>query len=110
MEIGRQNSRAQAIVFGSLVLFIMAVSVHDAVLVALNEDVIVHMERNPVGRWLIAQGSGEIWLFLAVKLVGTAIVGAVLLALHRSWRQAPLAVAAGLACFQLGLLLYLSLV
>jgi hypothetical protein len=110
--IGRQYSqgpRAQAGILGLLVLFITAVSVHDAVLVLMNEDVIAQEERNPVGRWLIAQGGGGAWLFVAVKLLGTAFVGAVLLALYRTRPSAALSVAAGLACFQLGLLLYLSL-
>ena len=101
--------RANPLIFGVAVLFIAAVSVHDAALVVLNEQVIADTEQNPMGRWLIQRDGGRVWLFVAVKLLGTAIACAALVALYQSWRTAALAASASLAGFQLWLLLYLSL-
>ena len=66
------------IVFAACCLLVMAISVHDTMLVVLNADIIGEVERNPVGRWLIELQGGEVWLFVLVKLVGTAIASAML--------------------------------
>jgi hypothetical protein len=92
--------------FAAAVVFIAAVSVHDGLLVALNENVILQAEKNPVGRFLIELG--DVWLFIIVKFLGTAMACAVLVEIYLRWRPAALLAAAGVACFQLGLLLYLS--
>lgn len=92
-----------------MVLMIVAVSVHDAILVLLNHKVIRDDEMNPIGRWLIEQQSGDVWLFVLSKLCGTAIVAAVLASLHRRRRRLAFVVAGALTCFQIGLLLFLSL-
>jgi hypothetical protein len=94
--------------FGAALVFIAAVSVHDSLLVALNQDVILQAERNPVGRILIEVG-GDVWLFIVVKFLGTALACAVLVEIYRCWRPAALVAAGAVACFQLGLLLYLSI-
>ena len=47
---------------------ITAVSVHDAVLVVLHEEVISEFEQNPLGCWLIRLQGGEVWLFVWTKL------------------------------------------
>jgi hypothetical protein len=95
--------------FGCMTWMIAAVSVHDAMLVVINQDVIAQVERNPIGRWLIAQQGGEVGLFLLAKLCGTALVCAVLITLYQRRRGMALSIAAALTCFQLGLLLFLSL-
>jgi hypothetical protein len=101
--------RSQSCIFIALVVFIVAVAVHDTVLVILHEQQLAEMERNPVGRWLIELGGGDVGLLVAVKLVGAATACAVLVTLYGSWRESALAAAVVLACLQLGLLLYLSL-
>ena len=103
------RSTAAAFVFAGLLLFIAAVSVHDAMLVVLHDEVIAEVEENPMGRWLIERGGGDVWLFVAVKLLGTSLVCAILTALYPRWTRAAFVAAAAIACFQLGLLLYLSL-
>ena len=55
--------------FAACCLFVVAVSVHDAMLVVLHADIIGDVEQNPIGRWLIELQGGEIWLFLVAKLV-----------------------------------------
>jgi hypothetical protein len=98
----------RAILFAGLLLFIAAVSVHDAVLVVLLEDLIQEFERNPVGSWLIEIAQGSVWLFVFVKLMGTSLVGAAQVMIYQ-WRpHLALASTTVLAGFQLVLLLYLS--
>jgi hypothetical protein len=101
--------RRGEIMFAALILFTFAVSVHDAALVILLKDVIAVTEQNPIGRWLIDINHGEVWLFVGIKLFGTAICGATLMTLHEVWRRAARTAAIAVASFQLGLLIYLSL-
>jgi hypothetical protein len=84
-----------------------AVSVHDAILVVLHDDVIDEMEANPLGKWLLELQGGEVWLFVLLKLVGTAFVGATLIMLYSRHRRMAISVAGALAVFQLLLLGYL---
>jgi hypothetical protein len=95
--------------FALLLLFVAAVSVHDAALVVLLQDMIRDFERNPIGCWLIEFAHGSVWLFVLTKLLGTAIVAATQVMIYQ-WRpQMALAITTALASFQFGLLLYLSL-
>jgi hypothetical protein len=95
-------------VFAMSCLLIMVVSVHDAMLVVLNVDVILEFERNPIGKWLIELQRGEIWLFVLTKLLGTAVVCTVLVMLYESRARHGLVAAAGVASFQMMLLCYLT--
>lgn len=99
----------KVLLFAACCLFVAAVSVHDATLVVLNDGVIVQEEQNPLGRWLLDLQGGEVWLFVLVKLVGTAVVCATLITLYRHRQRIGMAVAVALAAFQLALLSYLSL-
>jgi len=98
---------AQVLPFAVLILFIAAVSVHDAALVAVNCDVIGDVEQNPIGRWLIQWNAGSVTLFIGTKLLGTALVCAVLASIYEYSRRVGMAVAFPLAIFQAGLLTYL---
>jgi hypothetical protein len=95
------------IVFAGLILFTSAVSVHDAMLVVLLEDIVLETEQNPIGRWLIELNGGDVWLFVGFKLVGTALCGATLLTLYEVRRHVAKTAAIAVACFQCGLLIYL---
>ncbi len=98
-----------ALTFAICCLWIAAVSVHDAVLVLAHHDVIGQLEQNPLGRWLIQAHGGDVWLFVWLKLAGTALVCAVLVKWYRYRSFVAVAVAAAIACFQSLLLLYLYL-
>jgi hypothetical protein len=98
-----------ASMFAALVFFTAAVSVHDTVLVILYDQNLADFEQNPVGQWLITLGGGDVGLLVFAKLLGTSVACAMLVAFYRPWPVAALAMAAVIACFQLGLLLYLSL-
>ncbi len=102
------RKRHSQIVLAACCLLVAAVSVHDAMLVVLNADVIGEVERNPVGRWLIEVRGGDVWLFVSLKFVGTAIVCAVLVTLYEFRTRLALAAGSGVAAFQMALLWYLT--
>lgn len=102
-------SRWRAVPFGLLCGLVAAISVYDALLVIVNHEVIVEMEQNPIGRWLLALHSGEVGLFVLVKLAMTALVCTLLLELYERWRRGGLMVVAGVASFQTMLLVYLTI-
>jgi hypothetical protein len=95
--------------FAAFCLVVMAVSVHDAMLVVLNAQIIVEFEQNPVGRWLLQLPGGGIWLFLLVKLVGTAVACSILVTVYEQSKRLGLVAAGGVASFQVLLLGYLTL-
>lgn len=90
------------------VLVVAAISIHDAALIVLNDEVIRDTEQNPMGRWLIRIGDGDIFPFVVVKLLGTLLVCTTLLTMYTVWPKKALTVAAAITCFQLCLLFYLS--
>jgi hypothetical protein len=96
------------LLFAACCLCIAVVSVHDAMLVVLNDDVIGQVERNPLGRWLIEWQEGEVWLFVLMKLAGTAVVCATLVTLYQYREELGMLTAGALAAFQLVLLCYLT--
>lgn len=84
------------------------ISVHDAVLLVVNHSLIVQFEQNPIGRWLLELGQGEVWLFVAIKLFTTSLVTTTLLRFHDWHRERAWFVMSALFTFQLGLLCYLT--
>ena len=99
---------ASAAAFGLLLLLIAGVSVHDAMLVLLNREVILEFEQNPVGRWLMLAGDGDVWPFIVLKLAGTSAVCAMLLTMYRRAERFGFGIASAVACFQTLLLMYLT--
>lgn len=95
--------------FGALLVLILSISVHDAILVVLNHGVIGDVEQNPVGRWLLRANHGDVWLFVGVKLLGTAAAGAVAVEVFRLAPRIARIVVIAVAAIQLSLLAYLSL-
>ena len=89
-------------------ILIALISVHDAVLLIVNHSTSNHFEQNPVGRWLLQAAGGEVWLFVAIKLLATSLVATALFAIY-DWnpRKAWLVMTAT-AVFQLCLLWYLT--
>lgn len=97
------------LLFGALLVLILSISVHDASLVVLNHGVIADVEQNPIGRWLLRVNHGEVWLFVGVKLLGTAAAGAVLMEVFRLAPRIAWVAATAVAAMQVVLLAYLSL-
>jgi hypothetical protein len=100
-------ARLRTTLFAALWLLIVVISVHDGLLVVANRTSMAAAEQNPVGRWLIELSGGDIWLLLAAKGAGTICTSTLLLLLY--WSRGPLGLAAcaGVAAFQVGLLVYL---
>lgn len=67
------------------------------------------MEENWVGRWLLSLDGNDPSLFLGVKFLGTILVLGILTNLYLSRPRRGLAVARGVAVFQMMLLAYLVL-
>ena len=108
-ELAKRDVNRTAAIFAALLLIVVGVSVHDAYLVLLYEDVIETTERNPIGLYLIEINGGGVTALLAAKLIGTCVAASLLMMLHEKKRGLALVVAACLACFQIVLLLYLHL-
>jgi len=84
--------------FPFLMVVITAVSVYDTYLVIRFSDWIIDLEENPIGQWLLQQGDGSVGVFVRTKLTG--------MWLCRSRILFP--VAASVATYQTGLLVYLT--
>jgi hypothetical protein len=95
--------------FSLLWLFIIAVSVHDGLLVLTNRTAMLHNERNPLGRWLIHINSGDVWLLLTAKSIGTVMAAALILLLFWGNGRTGWIVCALVAAVQVVLLLSLYL-
>ena len=105
--LGLFEQRAILVTFFLLLLFVAAVSVHDAALVVLNAEAILEFEKNPIGSLLIQLGSGKVWMFVGVKLLGTSLVCAILASLYQQSRFLGIVIASPIACFQAMLIIYL---
>lgn len=88
--------------------FIGFVSLFDCLMVVQFSDVILEVEENPVGSYLLALDNGNPWLFLRTKAAGTVLVLCLLVALYRHRRCWAVPVTGSVAIFQCGLLLYLT--
>jgi hypothetical protein len=67
-----------------------------------------HLEElNPIGRWLIAIGGGDVALFMACKLVGTVLAVWLMGLLYLRKPAWALVATASVACLQVGLCLFL---
>jgi len=94
-------------VFLLLWAFIIFASAHDGYLLVANRQSMWVAELNPSAMWLIRLNNGDIWLLIAAKSVGTLLAAALLLLLYWSRPRLGLIACAGVAIFQLGLLLFL---
>lgn len=100
----------EAMAFGFSLLIVMAISVHDAVLIVVNHEIVSDMEQNPIGVWLLSVHNGSVWPFVFLKLAGTSLVGTVLITIYRRNNKIGFDCSVGLAAFQVALLWYLSFV
>ncbi len=85
------------------------VSAFDAYLAMKYRDELFEEERNPLGQLLLILNQGDPALFLGVKFMGTMMVLGILVNIYHSRPQWGLAIAKGVAAYQLSLLAYLTL-
>ena len=94
--------------FPFLMVVITAVSVYDTYLVIRFSDWIIDLEENPIGQWLLQQGDGSVGVFVRTKLAGTLIVLSTLTGMWLCCSRILFPVAASVAMYQTGLLVYLT--
>lgn len=90
-------------------VLIAAVSVYDIWLTVRHREEMPFMEENPLGLWLIRLGSGDVHLFVQLKVAGTIVVMAALLGMMQRQSRLLAPVTGTLASLQTGLLMYLIL-
>lgn len=105
--VGLINGRVGDLMFAVCCLLVVAISVHDAMLVVLHRNLIHQFEQNPIGLWLIELQGGDVSLFVWLKLMGTALAGTILILLYEAWRRLAIVVSSALAMGQITLLWYL---
>lgn len=86
---------------------IISVSAIDNYLLIVYQDVILQIEKNPIGRFLIVLNENKVALFSAIKLFGTTAVCAFLAFYYQKHPIMAFLVCMGLATFQGFLLWYL---
>jgi hypothetical protein len=83
------------------------VSMLDHYLTIKLSETINHMEKNPLGKYLLEADSGSVALFMTVKMVGLWLICLVLIFLYK-WRPKYAYISAFiLSAIQLALVLYL---
>jgi hypothetical protein len=93
--------------FPALWAFIGVVSAIDTYLIFRFRDLMWSLEKNFVGRYLIALDSGNVALFIRTKIVGTIVVLGTLACLYIYRRRWSVPVTAAVAAFQCGLFIYM---
>jgi hypothetical protein len=102
------NLRSLTWLFYSLWGSILAISIHDGLLVVANRHMILEHERNPAGLLLLQLAGGEVWLLVAAKTLGTIAAGAALLLIFWVRPRFGWAACIALAALQFVLLAFLS--
>ena len=95
--------------FPFAMVLIAAVSLYDTFLTIKFRDMMIYMEENPVGYWLMAICEGEVGLFIQLKLAGTMVVLLLLLWMKIRESRMTLPVTGSLASYQCWLMAYLTL-
>ncbi len=94
--------------FPLLITLIAAVSLYDTALIVVFSDSIGVMEQNPMGRWLLNIGDGNVWLFVRAKVAGTITVLALLTLMYSRRSRKAFPVTSSIAAYQTGLFTYLT--
>ena len=88
-------------------IIIVLVAAIDTYWLSKNRSIIIHVEQNPIGQYLISLDDGDVSIFILCKMIGTYTVICMLYAiLHYSPKHA-IGIATMLALAQLILLYYL---
>lgn len=95
--------------FFALWQVIGAVSAYDAFLTMKYRDELFIMEENLLGRLLMMLNDGDPALFLGMKFLGTTMVLGILANIYHRRPQWGMAIAQGVAAFQIVLLAYLTI-
>jgi hypothetical protein len=94
--------------FGLMWLFVGLVAVYDTCLLIRHRLVILEQELTPIAAMLIRTNGGDVSLLVIAKTIGTIVVLATLIVMHRVNRARANRVSFGNALFQFALLLMLT--
>lgn len=94
--------------FPAAIVIIAAVSMYDTYLIIRFKDMIYMMESNPMGRWLLEIGHGEVGVFVRVKLAGTLLVLSLLFFMKIRQFRLLFPVTTSVASCQTCLMIYLT--
>ena len=61
------------IYFAVMWLAIGLISAIDLYWAIKNQDLMLEMEENPIGRWLLLKDDGDVALFMGIKMAGTTL-------------------------------------
>ena len=108
-KLPAQEVRAKlfSTIFAFLLLFIVSVSAIDVYWSIHNQDELMKVEKNPLGRYLMNMDDGSIGLFMASKLMGTVFVCCTLILLYLYRKKWAWTAIITLAIIQFLLLIYL---
>lgn len=73
-----------------------------------NQHLMLEMEENPIGQWLLAKDNGDVALFMGVKMAGTTLALGVLIFLYHYQRRLAWISVITLTVLQFCLLHYLG--
>lgn len=68
--------------FATMWLAIGLISSIDLYWAIKNQDLMLEMEENPIGRWLLFKDDGDVALFMGVKMAGTTLALGILIFLY----------------------------
>ncbi|MCA9038179.1 MAG: hypothetical protein KDA91_23805 [Planctomycetaceae bacterium] len=102
-------SRFRSYVFPFLCSIILGVSAYDVWLTVKFSEIMLEVEENPIGLYLLQLNHGDVELFLRAKIAGTVVVMSVLLLMHKWRSRKTIPVTGSLAVYQTGLFTYLTM-
>ena len=74
------------IYFAVMWLAIGLISAIDLYWAIKNQDLMLEMEENPIGRWLLLKDDGDVALFMGIKMAGTTLALGFLIFLYHYQR------------------------
>ena len=96
------------VIYGFLCFSIGLISAVDVYWSIVLQDILVKTELNPMGKFLINIASGDIALFMCLKVVGLVVVLGLLTVLYNYKKRLAWMSIIGVAIFQFWLLWYLN--
>ncbi len=96
--------------FPAAIVIIAAVSIYDVYMIIRNADVMISMEENPIGLWLLEIADGQVGVFVRVKLAGTLLVLSTLMFLWIRQVRMIFTITTCLASYQTMLMFYLTVI
>ena len=109
MTLEQPTRRTPHVLYWSMWLFIVFVSVWDSFLTFVYRSDMQRTELNPLGRAMIDLNGGEVLYFLLLKAAGTIFVTSILAALYKYDPRRAFTITTPIVGFQAALLLFLTL-